>query len=93
MLNLSLLTSDMWAVLIRIFAYHEKVDWMYFVAFAGTAAGLVIYSYKGSKVAEETAQVAGATDEEAATRVAGAGDDEPASTNKEVSSLAATTSR
>uniref|UniRef100_A0A0E0M3B0 Solute carrier family 35 member F1-like n=1 Tax=Oryza punctata TaxID=4537 RepID=A0A0E0M3B0_ORYPU len=46
MLNLSLLTSDMWAVLIRIFAYHEKVDWMYFVAFAGTAAGLVIYSYK-----------------------------------------------
>lgn len=25
MLNLSLLTSDMWAVLIRIFAYHEKV--------------------------------------------------------------------
>ncbi|KAJ6686915.1 DUF914-RELATED [Salix purpurea] len=30
MLNLSLLTSDMWAVVIRIFAYHEKVDWMYF---------------------------------------------------------------
>lgn len=25
MLNLSLLTSDMWAVVIRIFAYHEKV--------------------------------------------------------------------
>ena len=25
MLNLSLLTSDMWAVIIRIFAYHEKV--------------------------------------------------------------------
>lgn len=25
MLNLSLLTSDMWAVLIRIFAYNEKV--------------------------------------------------------------------
>ncbi|KAK7304290.1 hypothetical protein VNO77_45158 [Canavalia gladiata] len=44
MLNLSLLTSDMWAVLIRIFAYHEKVDWMYFVAFGAVAAGLVIYS-------------------------------------------------
>lgn len=26
MLNLSLLTSDMWSVLIRIFVYHEKVD-------------------------------------------------------------------
>jgi hypothetical protein len=23
-----------------------KVDWMYFVAFAGTATGLVIYSYR-----------------------------------------------
>lgn len=87
MLNLSLLTSDMWAALIRIFAYHEKVDWMYFVAFAGTAIGLVIYSYKGSReTADGTNQVAGATDEEAATenhaaeQVTDAGeDDEPAS--------------
>ncbi|KAG2636153.1 solute carrier family 35 member F1-like [Panicum virgatum] len=97
MLNLSLLTSDMWAVLIRIFAYHEKVDWMYFVAFAGTAIGLVIYSYKGSKqIAEETAQVTGAGDEEAATanrtaQVPGVGDDRPSS-NKEFAS-AATASR
>ncbi|KAF9669518.1 hypothetical protein SADUNF_Sadunf14G0115900 [Salix dunnii] len=44
MLNLSLLTSDMWAVMIRIFAYHEKVDWVYYLAFAAVAAGLVIYS-------------------------------------------------
>ncbi|KAK6914414.1 Solute carrier family 35 member SLC35F1/F2/F6 [Dillenia turbinata] len=44
MLNLSLLTSDMWAVLIRIFAYHEKVDWMYYIAFAAVAVGLIIYS-------------------------------------------------
>jgi len=44
MLNLSLLTSDMWTVLIRIFAYHQKVDWMYFIAFATVAVGLVIYS-------------------------------------------------
>ncbi|KAF7837144.1 solute carrier family 35 member F1-like [Senna tora] len=44
MLNLSLLTSDMWSVLIRIFAYHEKVDWMYYVAFGAVAIGLVIYS-------------------------------------------------
>ncbi|KAL9247103.1 hypothetical protein vseg_020568 [Gypsophila vaccaria] len=49
MLNLSLLTSDMWAVLIRIFAYHEKVDWLYFLAFAAVAIGLVIYSW-GDKV-------------------------------------------
>ncbi|KAL3635007.1 hypothetical protein CASFOL_022061 [Castilleja foliolosa] len=44
MLNLSLLTSDMWAVLIRIFAYHDKVDWMYFVAFAAVTVGLIVYS-------------------------------------------------
>ncbi|KAK1271513.1 hypothetical protein QJS04_geneDACA014149 [Acorus gramineus] len=44
MLNLSLLTSDMWAVLIRIFAYKEKVDWMYFVAFGAVSIGLIVYS-------------------------------------------------
>ena len=95
MLNLSLLTSDMWAVLIRIFAYHEKVDWMYFVAFAGTAIGLIIYSYKGSReAAEDTAQVAGATDEEAATenrmaeRVPGAGEDDGPDSNKSPSEAA-----
>ncbi|KAL1561366.1 solute carrier family 35 member F1-like isoform X1 [Salvia divinorum] len=44
MLNLSLLTSDMWSVLIRIFVYHEKVDWMYFVAFAAVTLGLIVYS-------------------------------------------------
>ncbi|XP_077211986.1 uncharacterized protein LOC143847156 isoform X2 [Tasmannia lanceolata] len=53
MLNLSLLTSDMWAVVIRIFAYHEKVDWMYFIAFAAVAVGLVIYSW-GAKDEDET---------------------------------------
>ncbi|KAL8026678.1 hypothetical protein ABFX02_14G044100 [Erythranthe guttata] len=49
MLNLSLLTSDMWAVLIRIFAYHEKVDWMYFVAFAAVVVGLIVYSWRDKK--------------------------------------------
>ncbi|XP_022849152.1 solute carrier family 35 member F1-like isoform X1 [Olea europaea var. sylvestris] len=56
MLNLSLLTSDMWAVLIRIFAYHEKVDWMYFVAFAVVTAGLIVYSV-GDKMEENPAEV------------------------------------
>ncbi|KAJ0977020.1 hypothetical protein J5N97_012494 [Dioscorea zingiberensis] len=59
MLNLSLLTSDMWAVLIRIFAYHEKVDWMYFIAFAAVAVGLVIYS-GGSKEDIHPALIEGA---------------------------------
>ncbi|CAF2059563.1 unnamed protein product [Brassica oleracea var. botrytis] len=46
MFTLSLLTSDMWAVLIRIFAYREKVDWLYYLAFATTAIGLIIYTMK-----------------------------------------------
>ncbi|KAK6122887.1 hypothetical protein DH2020_043353 [Rehmannia glutinosa] len=62
MLNLSLLTSDMWAVLIRIFAYHEKVDWMYYVAFVAVAIGLVVYSGGDNKVDENNGEVA---DEEA----------------------------
>ncbi|CAN6722896.1 unnamed protein product [Malus baccata var. baccata] len=71
MLNLSLLTSDMWAVLIRIFAYHEKVDWMYFVAFAGVCVGLVIYSggeeedQRRADVADENAERSKHFDEEA----------------------------
>ncbi|CAN0923198.1 Solute carrier family 35 member F1 [Linum grandiflorum] len=53
MLNLSLLSSDMWAVLIRIFAYHQKVDWLYFLAFGAVAVGLVIYS-RGEKDEDES---------------------------------------
>ncbi|KAF9598053.1 hypothetical protein IFM89_024040 [Coptis chinensis] len=42
--NLSNLTSDMWAVIIRLFFYHQKLDWLYFLSFAVVAVGLVIYS-------------------------------------------------
>lgn len=42
--NLSILTSDMWAVVIRIFFYKQKVDWLYYVAFGVVVVGLVIYS-------------------------------------------------
>ncbi|KAK9159467.1 hypothetical protein Syun_005808 [Stephania yunnanensis] len=55
MLNLSLLTADMWTVLIRIFAYHEKVDWMYYIAFGAVAIGLIIYS--GGAKEEDRARI------------------------------------
>lgn len=42
--NLSLLTSDMWAVVIRIFFYKQEVDWLYYVAFGLVGIGLVVYS-------------------------------------------------
>ncbi|KAL1313875.1 hypothetical protein HN51_040643 [Arachis hypogaea] len=44
MFNLSVLTSDMWAVVFRVFLYHQEVDWLYFVSFAITVMGLIIYS-------------------------------------------------
>ncbi|CAL5350697.1 unnamed protein product [Camellia sinensis] len=44
MFNLSILTSDMWAVVIRIFFYHQQVDWLYYLSFAIEVVGLVIYS-------------------------------------------------
>uniref|UniRef100_A0A2P2KI91 Solute carrier family 35 member F1-like n=1 Tax=Rhizophora mucronata TaxID=61149 RepID=A0A2P2KI91_RHIMU len=47
MFNLSILTSDMWAVIIRIYFYHQQVDWLYFLAFAVVVVGLVIYSTTG----------------------------------------------
>ncbi|KAK7819186.1 solute carrier family 35 member f1 [Quercus suber] len=74
MLNLSLLTSDMWSVVIRIFAYKEKVDWMYFVAFGAVTVGLVIYSGgdkdgdpRQAEVADENAARSKCFDEEAST--------------------------
>ncbi|XP_050256031.1 uncharacterized protein LOC126701734 [Quercus robur] len=74
MLNLSLLTSDMWSVVIRIFAYKEKVDWMYFVAFGAVTVGLVIYSVgdkdgdpQQAEVADENAARSKCFDEEAST--------------------------
>ncbi|XP_047308245.1 solute carrier family 35 member F1-like [Impatiens glandulifera] len=42
--NLSILTSDMWAVVIRIFIYRQKVDWLYYVSFAIVGVGIIIYS-------------------------------------------------
>lgn len=44
MFNLSILTSDMWAVVVRIFFYHQEVDWLYYLSFAVVIIGLVIYS-------------------------------------------------
>ncbi|KAL5710666.1 hypothetical protein ACHQM5_021202 [Ranunculus cassubicifolius] len=44
MFNLSILTSDMWAVVVRLFFYHDKLNWLYFVAYAIVAIGLIIYS-------------------------------------------------
>jgi len=41
--NLSLLTSDVYAVAFAYLAYDYSVHWLYYVAFAMTCIGLVIY--------------------------------------------------
>lgn len=55
MFNLSLLTSDMWAVLFRVFIYHQKVDWLYFVSFLVVGIGLIIYSTTEKKLVPASA--------------------------------------
>lgn len=54
--NLSLLTADMWAVVIRVFLYRQKVDWLYYISFLLVGIGLVIYS-KTEKYSNELLQL------------------------------------
>ncbi|KAM3410772.1 hypothetical protein ACQJBY_002786 [Aegilops geniculata] len=55
LLNLSLLTSDMWAVAIRVFFYKQQINWLYYLAFAVVAIGLIIYSLNENSSADPTA--------------------------------------
>ncbi|XP_044978780.1 solute carrier family 35 member F2-like isoform X1 [Hordeum vulgare subsp. vulgare] len=50
--NLSLLTSDMWAVAIRLLIYRQQINWLYYVAFAVVAIGLIVYSLNESSSAD-----------------------------------------
>ncbi|KAL5545883.1 hypothetical protein UlMin_005570 [Ulmus minor] len=43
MFNISVLTSDMWAVVFRIFFYRQQVDLLYYLAFSVVVLGLIIY--------------------------------------------------
>ncbi|XP_062180367.1 uncharacterized protein LOC133884818 isoform X2 [Phragmites australis] len=53
--NLSLLTSDMWAVAIRVLFYHQQINWLYYLAFTVVAIGLIIYSLYESSSDDEIA--------------------------------------
>ncbi|CAM0955298.1 unnamed protein product [Alopecurus aequalis] len=53
--NLSLLTSDMWAVAIRVLFYQEQINWLYYLAFTVVAIGLIIYSLNESSSGDGTA--------------------------------------
>ncbi|KAK6139980.1 hypothetical protein DH2020_026275 [Rehmannia glutinosa] len=50
--NLSLLTSDMWAVAVRTFIYKQQVDWLYYLAFVLVVVGIFIYSKRKERDAD-----------------------------------------
>ncbi|XP_020150042.1 uncharacterized protein [Aegilops tauschii subsp. strangulata] len=54
--NLSLLTSDMWAVAIRLLFYEHQINWLYYVAFSVVAIGLIVYSQNESSPVDGTAK-------------------------------------
>jgi len=41
LLNLSLLTSDVWSLLAGVFLFHQVLSWMYIVGFLGMLVGIV----------------------------------------------------
>ncbi|KAL6620323.1 hypothetical protein ACP70R_035462 [Stipagrostis hirtigluma subsp. patula] len=59
--NLSLLTSDMWAVAIRVLFYRQEINWLYYLAFTVVAIGLIIYSLNESSSDDDIAASTEAT--------------------------------
>ncbi|PUZ65757.1 hypothetical protein GQ55_3G250400 [Panicum hallii var. hallii] len=55
--NLSLLTSDMWAVAIQILFYHQQINWLYYIAFIVVTIGLIIYSLNESSSYDKQASI------------------------------------
>lgn len=45
--NLSLLTSDVYAIVFAYFVYHYEVHWLYYIAFSITATGIIVYHNAG----------------------------------------------
>ncbi len=52
-MNLSLLTSDVYSLLFGLFLFHLKFSWLYFLAFGLVVAGLIVYN-QAPEVARET---------------------------------------
>ncbi|XP_026426919.1 solute carrier family 35 member F2-like [Papaver somniferum] len=42
--NLSILTSDVWVLIIRVFVYQQSIPWLYYLSFVVVVVGLIIYS-------------------------------------------------
>jgi len=44
--NMSLLASNVYALLFSVFLFHQSLQWLYFLGFAFVAAGILLYSYQ-----------------------------------------------
>lgn len=44
--NMSLLASNVYALLFSLFLFHQSLQWLYFLGFAFVAAGILLYSYQ-----------------------------------------------
>lgn len=53
MLNLSLLTSDAYAILFGVFLFGKKLTYLYFISLVVIIGGLLMYSIKNSKVVDK----------------------------------------
>lgn len=53
MLNLSLLTSDAYAILFGVFLFGKKLTYLYFIALIVIVAGLLFYNIKNNRVTDK----------------------------------------
>jgi hypothetical protein len=58
--NLSMLTSDLWGVIVGYLLFHQSLMWLYFVALAVVVVGIVVYHRAGFASAAPKAPGAGA---------------------------------
>ncbi len=49
---MSLLASNVYALLFSVFLFHQSLQWFYFLGFAFVAAGILLYSYQPKKEEE-----------------------------------------
>lgn len=57
--NLSMLTSDAWALLFGVVLFHQRLGWLYFVAAAIVVSGIIVYNSAPSPTVLPPAAAAG----------------------------------
>jgi len=53
MFNMSLLTSDAYAILFGVFLFGKKLNYLYFIAFVVIIGGILMYNIKNDQVTDK----------------------------------------